>query len=66
MPLKINFGVRFEATQVISAGISSLPAGQLTIVPTDHTAYSFTPSPPIPISTESNYRYLLPNIDLSL
>src|SRR5580692_5621257 len=66
MPLKINFGARFESTHVISAGISSLPVGQLTIVPTDHTAYAFTPTPPIPISTESNYRYLLPNLDLGL
>ena len=66
MPLKINFGARLESTHVISAGISSLPVGQLTIVPTDHTAYSFTPSPPTPISTESNYRYLLPNLDLGL
>jgi TonB-dependent receptor len=66
MPLKINFGARLESTHVISAGVSSLPTGQLTIVPTDHTAYAFTPSPPIPISTESNYRYLLPNLDLGL
>jgi TonB-dependent receptor len=66
MPLKINVGVRLESTHVISSGISSLPVGQLTIVPTDHTAYSFTPSAPIPISTESNYKYLLPNLDLGL
>jgi iron complex outermembrane recepter protein len=66
MPLKINLGARIESTHVTSAGISSLPVGQLTIVPTDHTAYAFTPSPPIPISTESNYRYLLPNLDLGL
>ena len=66
MPLKINFGARFESTHVTSAGLASLPVGQLTIVPTDHTAYSFTPSPPIPISTESHYRYLLPNLDLGL
>jgi iron complex outermembrane recepter protein len=66
MPLKINLGARLESTHVTSAGVSSLPTGQLTIVPTDHTAYNFTPSPPIPISTESNYRYLLPNLDLGL
>jgi iron complex outermembrane recepter protein len=66
MPLKINVGVRMESTHVISSGISSLPTGQLTIVATDHTAYSFTPSAPVPISTESNYRYLLPNLDLGL
>jgi TonB-dependent receptor len=66
MPLKINLGARVESTHVTSAGVSSLPTGQLQIVPTDHTAYSFTPSPPIPISTKSNYRYLLPNLDLGL
>jgi TonB-dependent receptor len=43
-----------------------LPTGQLTIVPTDHTAYNFNSTVPIPVSTESNYRYLLPNLDLGL
>jgi iron complex outermembrane recepter protein len=66
MPLKINFGARLESTHVISAGISTLPTGQLTIVPTDHTAYNFNLTPAIPIFTESNYRYLLPNLDLGL
>jgi iron complex outermembrane recepter protein len=66
MPLKINIGARFEETHVISAGVSSLPTGQLSILATDHTAYSFNSTPPVPVSTESNYRYLLPNIDLSL
>jgi iron complex outermembrane receptor protein len=66
MPLKINFGARFEDTHVISAGISTLPTGQLSILSTDHTAYTFNNTPPVPVSTESNYRYLLPNLDLSL
>jgi len=66
MPLRINVGARLEDTHVTSAGVSSLPTGQLTILATDHTAYSFTPTAPIPISTKSDYRYLLPNIDLSL
>jgi iron complex outermembrane recepter protein len=66
MPLKINIGARIESTHVTSAGVSALPTGQLTIVPTDHTAYSFNTTPAIPISTESNYRYLLPNLDLGL
>jgi TonB-dependent receptor len=66
MPLKINFGARIESTHVTSAGISTLPTGQLTIVPTDHTAYNFNSTVPIPVSTESNYRYLLPNLDLGL
>src|SRR3984957_13477640 len=66
MPLKINFGARIESTHVISAGVSTLPTGQLTIVPTDHTAYNFNSTLPVPVSTESNYRYLLPNLDLGL
>jgi iron complex outermembrane recepter protein len=66
MPLKINFGVRFEDTHVTSAGISSLPTGQLYTLTTDHTAYGFNSTPPIPISTKSDYRYLLPDLDLGL
>ncbi|HTB88832.1 MAG TPA: TonB-dependent receptor [Steroidobacteraceae bacterium] len=66
MPLKINLGARLESTHVISAGLASLPVGQLTVVPTDHTSYSFNSTAAVPISTESNYRYLLPNLDLSL
>ena len=66
LPLKVNFGVRYEDTHVISAGVSSLPTGALYILPTDKTAYGFNSTPPIPLSTKSDYRYLLPNIDLSL
>jgi TonB-dependent receptor len=66
MPLKINVGLRFEDTHVESAGVSSLPTGQLSILPADHTAYSFSSTPPIAISTKSEYRFFLPNIDLVL
>jgi iron complex outermembrane recepter protein len=66
MPLLINLGMRFESTHVTSAGVSTLPTGQLTVLSTDHTAYSFNSTPPVPVSTKSNYRYLLPNIDLGL
>jgi iron complex outermembrane recepter protein len=66
MPLKINVGARYEDTHVTSAGISTLPEGQLYILPTDHTAYGFSNTPAVPVSTKSDYRYLLPNIDLIL
>jgi iron complex outermembrane receptor protein len=66
MPLRINIGARFEDTHVTSAGVSTLPTGQLSILATDHTAYSFNSTPPVSVSTKSDYRYLLPNIDLSL
>ena len=66
MPLKINFGARFEDTEVTSAGRSIVPTGQFFILATDHTAYGFNYTAPIRLSTESNYRYLLPNLDLNL
>ena len=66
MPLRINIGARFDDTHVTSAGVSSLPTGQLSILATDHTAYGFNSTPPVAVSTKSDYRYLLPNIDLSL
>ena len=66
MPLKINLGARFEDTEVTSAGRSIVPSGQFYILATDHTSYGFNYTPPIRLSTESNYRYLLPNLDLSL
>ena len=66
MPLRVNIGVRWEDTKVTSAGISQLPVGQLTTAPQDHTLYNFNLSPPVSVSTRSEYRYLLPNIDLNL
>jgi TonB-dependent receptor len=66
LPLKINLGARYEDTHMDSAGISTLPTGQLYILSTDVTAYGFNTTPPTSISTKSEYRYLLPNIDLSL
>jgi iron complex outermembrane recepter protein len=66
MTLLINLGMRLEDTHVTSAGVSTLPTGQLQVLATDHTAYSFSNTPPVPVSTKSDYRYLLPNIDLGL
>jgi iron complex outermembrane recepter protein len=66
MPLTINVGVRFEDTHVTSTGLQQLPVGQLAIVPTDHTAYNITPGPITSTTVKSEYRYLLPNIDLNL
>jgi TonB-dependent receptor len=66
MPLKILLGARYEATHVTSDGISTLPVGALYVLSTDHTAYGFNSTAAQPIGTKSNYRYLLPNLDLSL
>jgi iron complex outermembrane recepter protein len=66
LPLRINVGVRYEITHVDSAGLSQLPTGMLTILTTDHTAYNVNYTPTTYVSTKSDYRYLLPNIDLIL
>jgi iron complex outermembrane receptor protein len=66
LPLWINAGARFEITRVDSAGLSQLPVGQLTPLATDHTAYNVNYTPTTYVSTKSEYRYLLPNLDLSL
>jgi iron complex outermembrane receptor protein len=66
LPLKINLGARYEDTHTDSAGVSALPTGQLYILPTDLTAYGYSTAPPAPIRTKSEYRYLLPSIDLNL
>jgi TonB-dependent receptor len=65
-PLTINVGLRLEDTHVNSTGLQQLPVGALTIVPTDHTAYNITPGPVTSTTVKSEYRYLLPNIDLNL
>jgi iron complex outermembrane recepter protein len=66
MPLRINAGIRIEDTHMTSAGLSTLPTGQLYILPTDHTAYGFNSTPSQAISTKTNYVYLLPSLDLTL
>jgi iron complex outermembrane receptor protein len=66
MPLTILIGVRYEVTHVNSTGYQQLPVGQLTIVPTDHTAYNFNQTSSQFIGVKTDYRYLLPNIDLNL
>ena len=66
LPLNISAGVRLEDTHTISGGVSSLPEGQLYILSTDKTAYGFNPTAPEQISTKNSYRYILPNLDLTL
>jgi iron complex outermembrane receptor protein len=66
MPLTIVLGVRWEDTQVNSTGYQQLPVGQLTIVSTDKTSYNFNQTPSQFIGVKTQYRYLLPNLDLNL
>jgi iron complex outermembrane receptor protein len=65
MPLKINAGVRYEITNVDSAGLAQLPTA-LTVQAADHTAFLVTYSGTTSVDTKSSYKYLLPNLDLSL
>ena len=67
MPLRISVGARLEDTHVNSEGLAALPFGQMYILPNDHTAYGFQGiGTAMPLSTKTDYRYLLPNLDLSL
>jgi TonB-dependent receptor len=66
MPLKINVGARFEMTDSHSLGLSQLPTGQFTVLPQDHTAYTINYTPIVNVDIGNKYRYLLPNLDMSL
>jgi TonB-dependent receptor len=66
MPFHFNAGLRRESTNLSSSGFGRLP---LTIIqnsgdPTLLTVATYTPTQPI--TTKSNYHYLLPSVDLKL
>ena len=65
LPLDINAGVRYEITDVNSAGLFS-PLKQMVIDAADHTAYDMSYDASTKISVPSSYQYLLPNLDLVL
>jgi TonB-dependent receptor len=66
MPLAILLGVRYEVTHVNSTGYQQVPVGQFTTAPQDITLYNFNQTLPQFVGVKSQYRYLLPNIDLNL
>ncbi len=65
MPFHFNAGVRDERTNVSSAGVGRLPT-LLTISPADPTLLTTTFSAAQPITTKSNYNFLLPSLDMKL
>lgn len=65
MPLKINAGIRYEYTDMSSAGLFS-PLKSMPISSADHTAYNMQYDPSTVIKVPSSYQYLLPNLDLNL
>ena len=65
LPLDVNAGVRYEYTDVISAGLFS-PLKKMVIDAADHTAYDMSYDPSNTIKVPSSYQYLLPNFDVAL
>jgi TonB-dependent receptor len=64
-PFHLTAGVRRENTDVTSSGVGQLPV-LLSINPQDPTLLTTTFSDPQPITTDSDYSYLLPSIDMKL
>ncbi len=65
MPFHFNVGLRQENTHLTSAGFGQVP---VEIVPSsgDPTLLTVILSDPQPVSTKSNYSYLLPSLDMKL
>jgi TonB-dependent receptor len=63
--LHFSAGVREERTDLSSGGVGRLPI-LLTQNPADPTLLSTTFSEPMPITTDSDYSYLLPSLDVKL
>lgn len=65
MPFHFNAGVRDERTTISSGGVGRLPT-VLAISSADPTLLTTTFSPSQPITTKSNYNFLLPSMDMKL
>ena len=64
-PFHLTAGVRRESTDVSSSGVGRLPVA-LTVNPADPTLLTTTFSETQPITTDSDYSYLLPSLDAKL
>ena len=65
MTLKANVGLRFDKTDVTTAGIAQLPTA-LTVEAADHTAFVDSLTPAEFVVSSNSYHYLLPSLDLNL
>lgn len=65
MPLRMNFGVRFETTDLTTSGLEQRPTG-LTVQTSDRTAFNVAYGPITSTTEKQRYRYLLPSLDLNL
>ena len=61
----VSAGMRREHTDVSSSGVGRVPT-QLTLSPADPTLLTTTFSATQPITTDSDYSYLLPSLDMKL
>ena len=64
-PFHVGAGVRRESTDISSSGVGRLPT-LLTVSSADPTLLTTTFSASQPITTDSDYAYLLPSLDLKL
>jgi iron complex outermembrane recepter protein len=64
-PFHLTAGIRRESTDISSSGVGRLPT-QLTVNPADPTLLTTTFSETQPITTDSDYSYLLPSMDVKL
>lgn len=65
MPLIVSGGLRYERTNVITAGFERLPTG-MTVSPADHTGFTFQYTPLTYLTARNQYSYFLPGVDLNL
>src|SRR6185312_9424865 len=64
MPLIVSGGLRYERTNVITAGFERLPTG-MTVSPADHTGFTFQYTPLTYLTARNQYSYFLPSLDLN-
>ena len=64
MPLMLRGGLRYERSNVITAGIERLPTG-MTVSPADHTGFTFQYTAPAHLMARNQYSYFLPSVDLN-
>src|SRR5688572_18242593 len=64
-PFHMTAGLRRESTDISSSGVGRLPV-TLTVNPADPTLLTTTFSDTQPITTDSDYAYLLPSLDVKL
>jgi TonB-dependent receptor len=64
IPVKYNIGLRAEQTDVSSSGIGRFPTN-LSVQPSDHTAFLVTYGDASVVTANNTYRNLLPNLDVT-